>query len=142
MCGPRQNLQGQLTAGNYDGVKLLLEPVQAVDCAEAIGPASARPATLSRPWPCRLLSKTSDCRSTNISIPVCKQSPAWSGLRSGEVLGELRWQEMSPERPVRLFDEACRPKVCAGCYAAQARRAARVTAQLLGLMRPRRQGPA
>ena len=32
-----QQLNGLLEAGNYDGVKLLLQPVQEVDIAEAIG---------------------------------------------------------------------------------------------------------
>ena len=32
-----QQLKGLLEAGNYDGVKLLLQPVQEVDIAEAIG---------------------------------------------------------------------------------------------------------
>lgn len=38
-----RQLEALLTAGNYAGVKLLLEPVQPVDCAEAIG---ALPRTL------------------------------------------------------------------------------------------------
>ena len=32
-----RQLEGLLQAGNYDGAKLLLQPVQAVDSAEAIG---------------------------------------------------------------------------------------------------------
>ena len=32
-----QQLESMLSVGNYDGVKLLLDPVQPVDVAEAVG---------------------------------------------------------------------------------------------------------
>ena len=35
--GVADELEAMLSAGNYDGVKALLEPVQPVDIAEAIG---------------------------------------------------------------------------------------------------------
>ena len=93
-----QQLETMLTAGNYDAVKLLLEPVQPVDIAEAIG---SLPRTLQA-LAFRLLNKDEAIEVYEYLDPTVQQS-LLERLRSGEVLELV--EEMSPDDRVRLFDE-------------------------------------
>lgn len=68
-----QELRGLLEAGNYDAVKLLLQPVQEVDIAEAIGGLPAR----FRPWPFGYCPRTRRSRFTSTSSPRFSR-PSWS----------------------------------------------------------------
>ena len=73
-------LAAMLQAGNYDAVKLLLEPVQPVDIAEAIG---ALPANLQA-IAFRLLSKD-EAISVYEYLDTATQQSLLSLLRSGEM---------------------------------------------------------
>jgi len=119
-----RQLQGLLTAGNYDGVKLLLEPVQPVDCAEAIG---RLPRTLQA-LAFRLLVKNEAIEVYEYLDPGVQQS-LLERLRSGEVLELV--EEMSPDDRVRLFDELP-AKVVRRLLMQLSPAERRVTAQLLG----------
>jgi magnesium transporter len=119
-----RQLEGLLEAGNYDGAKLLLQPVQPVDSAEAIG---TLPRTLQA-LAFRLLPK-------NEAIEVYEyldgsvQQTLLERLRSGEVLELV--EEMSPDDRVRLFDELP-AKVVRRLLSELSPAERRVTAQMLG----------
>ena len=87
-----------LQAGNYDAVKLLLEPVQPVDIAEAI---SNLPANLQA-IAFRLLSKD-EAISVYEYLDTATQQSLLSLLRSGEMREVM--EEMSPDDRARLFEE-------------------------------------
>ncbi|MFN4867338.1 MAG: magnesium transporter MgtE N-terminal domain-containing protein, partial [Cyanobium sp.] len=74
-------LKALLEAGNYDGAKLLLRPVQEVDAAEAIGNL---PRTLQA-LAFRLLPKD-EAIAVYEYLPVDVQQTLLERLRSGEVL--------------------------------------------------------
>ena len=76
-----QQLKGLLEAGNYDGVKLLLQPVQEVDIAEAIG---GLPRTLQA-LAFRLLPKNEAIEVYEYLEPSVQQT-LLERLRSNEVL--------------------------------------------------------
>ena len=113
-----------LEAGNYDGAKLLLHPVQEVDIAEAIG---TLPRTLQA-LAFRLLPKDEAIEVYEYLDPSVQQS-LLERLRSGEVLELV--EEMSPDDRVRLFDELP-AKVVRRLLAELSPAERRVTAQLLG----------
>jgi magnesium transporter len=119
-----QQLAVLLEASNYDGAKLLLQPVQPVDAAEAIG---GLPRTLQA-LAFRLLSKEEAIEVYEYLEPGVQQS-LLERLRSGEVLELV--EEMSPDDRVRLFDELP-AKVVRRLLAELSPSERRVTAQLLG----------
>ena len=119
-----QQLETMLTAGNYDAVKLLLEPVQPVDIAEAIGNL---PRTLQA-LAFRLLGKD-EAIEVYEYLDAAVQQSLLERLRSGEVLELV--EEMSPDDRVRLFDELP-AKVVRRLLAELSPAERRVTAQLLG----------
>jgi magnesium transporter len=119
-----RQLEGLLAAGNYDGVKLLLEPVQPVDCAEAIG---SLPRTLQA-LAFRLLAKDGAIEVYEYLEPAVQQT-LLERLRSGEVLELV--EEMSPDDRVRLFDELP-AKVVRRLLMELSPAERRITAQLLG----------
>ena len=119
-----QQLKGLLDAGNYDGVKLLLKPVQEVDIAEAIG---GLPRTLQA-LAFRLLPKDEAIAVYEYLEPSVQQS-LLERLRSGEVLELV--EEMAPDDRVDLFDELP-AKVVRRLLAELSPAERRVTAQLLG----------
>jgi magnesium transporter len=119
-----RQLEGLLAAGNYDGVKLLLEPVQPVDCAEAIG---TLPRTLQA-LAFRLLAKDEAIEVYEYLDPAVQQT-LLERLRSGEVLELV--EEMSPDDRVRLFDELP-AKVVRRLLMELSPAERRITAQLLG----------
>ncbi|MFN9870334.1 MAG: magnesium transporter [Cyanobacteriota bacterium] len=119
-----QQLQSLLQAGLYDGAKLLLQPVQPVDAAEAIG---ALPRTLQA-LAFRLLPKDQAIEVYEYLDPDVQQS-LLERLRSGEVLELV--EEMSPDDRVRLFDELP-AKVVRGLLSELSPAERRVTAQMLG----------
>ena len=117
-------LKALLEAGNYDGAKLLLQPVQEVDAAEAI---VALPRTLQA-LAFRLLPKD-EAIDIYEYIPVDVQQSLLERLRSGEVLELV--EAMSPDDRARLFDELP-AKVVRRLQAELSPAERRVTAQLLG----------
>ena len=119
-----QQLKVMLEAGNYDGVKLLLQPVQEVDIAEAIG---GLPRTLQA-LAFRLLSKDEAIEVYEYLEPSVQQT-LLERLRSSEVLELV--EEMSPDDRVHLFDELP-AKVVRRLLAELSPAERRVTAQLLG----------
>ncbi len=119
-----QQLEVLLEAGNYDGAKLLLRPVQEVDAAEAIGNL---PRTLQA-LAFRLLPKD-EAIAVYEYLPVDVQQTLLERLRSGEVLELV--EAMSPDDRVRLFDELP-AKVVRRLQAELSPAERRVTAQLLG----------
>ncbi|MDI9405558.1 MAG: magnesium transporter [Chitinophagaceae bacterium] len=119
-----RQLEALLEAGNYDGAKLLLRPVQEVDAAEAIG---SLPRTLQA-LAFRLLPKDEAIAVYEYLDPAVQQS-LLERLRSGEVLELV--EEMSPDDRVRLFDELP-AKVVRRLLAELSPAERRVTAQLLG----------
>ena len=119
-----QQLESLLEAGNYDGAKLLLGPVQEVDSAEAIG---RLPRTLQA-LAFRLLPKDEAIEVYEYLEPAVQQT-LLERLRSGEVLELV--EEMSPDDRVRLFDELP-AKVVRRLLAELSPAERRVTAQLLG----------
>ncbi len=119
-----QQLEAMLASGNYDGVKTLLQPVQPVDIAEAIGSLPLILQALAF----RLLSKNEAIEVYEYLDPVIQQS-LLDRLRSGEVLELV--EEMSPDDRVRLFDELP-AKVVRRLLAQLSPSERRVTAQLLG----------
>jgi magnesium transporter len=119
-----QQLQGLLEAGNYDGVKLLLRPVQEVDIAEAIG---GLPRTLQA-LAFRLLPKD-EAIEVYEYLEASVQQTLLERLRSSEVLELV--EEMSPDDRVNLFDELP-AKVVRRLLAELSPAERRVTAQLLG----------
>ncbi len=119
-----RQLEALLEAGNYDGAKLLLRPVQEVDAAEAIG---SLPRTLQA-LAFRLLPKDEAIAVYEYLDPAVQQT-LLERLRSGEVLELV--EEMSPDDRVRLFDELP-AKVVRRLLAELSPAERRVTAQLLG----------
>ena len=119
-----QQLEARLEAGNYDGAKLLLKPVQEVDAAEAIG---SLPRTLQA-LAFRLLPKD-EAIEVYEYLDAAVQQTLLERLRSGEVLELV--EEMSPDDRVRLFDELP-AKVVRRLLAELSPAERRVTAQLLG----------
>jgi magnesium transporter len=119
-----QQLEALLEAGNYDGAKLLLKPVQEVDAAEAIG---SLPRTLQA-LAFRLLPKD-EAIEVYEYLDAAVQQTLLERLRSGEVLELV--EEMSPDDRVRLFDELP-AKVVRRLLAQLSPAERRVTAQLLG----------
>ena len=119
-----RQLESMLSVGNYDGVKLLLAPVQPVDVAEAIG---SLPRTMQA-LAFRLLGKDEAIEVYEYLEPPIQQS-LLERLRSGEVLELV--EEMSPDDRVRLFDELP-AKVVRRLLTELSPVERRVTAQLLG----------
>ena len=119
-----QQLESLLEAGNYDGAKLLLGPVQEVDAAEAIG---SLPRTLQA-LAFRLLPKD-EAIEVYEYLDAAVQQTLLERLRSGEVLELV--EEMSPDDRVRLFDELP-AKVVRRLLAELSPAERRVTAQMLG----------
>jgi magnesium transporter len=119
-----RQLQGLLEATNYDGAKLLMQPVQPVDAAEAIG---SLPRTLQA-LAFRLLPKDEAIEVYEYLEPAVQQS-LLERLRSGEVLELV--EEMSPDDRVRLFDELP-AKVVRRLLAELSPAERRITAQMLG----------
>lgn len=119
-----QQLESLLEAGNYDGAKLLLGPVQQVDAAEAIG---SLPRTLQA-LAFRLLPKD-EAIEVYEYLDAAVQQTMLERLRSGEVLELV--EEMSPDDRVRLFDELP-AKVVRRLLAELSPAERRITAQLLG----------
>tara|TARA_Y100001968_G_scaffold91335_1_gene82174 strand:- start:5280 stop:6689 length:1410 start_codon:yes stop_codon:yes gene_type:complete len=119
-----QELEVMLSAGNYDQVKALLEPVQPVDIAEAIGNLPLILQALAF----RLLNKNEAIEVYEYLDPAVQQS-LLDRLRSGEVLEIV--EEMSPDERVRLFDELP-AKVVRRLFAELSPAERRITAQLLG----------
>ena len=119
-----RQLQVLLESANYDGAKLVLEPVQPVDAAEAIG---TLPRTLQA-LAFRLLPKDEAIEVYEYLEPTVQQS-LLERLRSGEVLELV--EEMSPDDRVRLFDELP-AKVVRRLLAELSPSERRITAQMLG----------
>jgi magnesium transporter len=119
-----RQLEVLLEAGNYDGAKLLLRPVQEVDAAEAIG---LLPRTLQA-LAFRLLPKD-EAIEVYEYLDASVQQTLLERLRSGEILELV--EEMSPDDRVRLFDELP-AKVVRRLLAELSPAERRVTAQLLG----------
>jgi magnesium transporter len=119
-----RQLEHLLEAANYDGAKLLLQPVQPVDAAEAIG---TLPRTLQA-LAFRLLPKDEAIEVYEYLEPAVQQS-LLERLRSGEVLELV--EEMAPDDRVRLFDELP-AKVVRRLLAELSPAERRVTAQMLG----------
>ena len=98
----RENITFQfeelLIAGNYDEAKLLLEPSQPVDIADAIGSLPLILQALAF----RLLKKNEAIEVYEYLDPVVQQT-LLERLRSGEVLEIV--EKMSPDDRVQLFDE-------------------------------------
>ena len=91
-------LEELLIAGNYDGAKLLLEPSQPVDIADAIGGLPLILQALAF----RLLKKSEAIEVYEYLDPIVQQT-LLDRLRSGEVLEIV--EKMSPDDRVQLFDE-------------------------------------
>ncbi len=119
-----QQLEAMLSAGNYDGVKSLLSPVQPVDIAQAIGTLPMILQALAF----RLLNKNEAIEVYEYLDPSVQQN-LLDRLRSNEVLDLV--EEMSPDDRVRLFDELP-AKVVRRLLAELSPEERRVTAQLLG----------
>ena len=119
-----EQLEAMLSAGNYDGVKSLLEPVQPVDIAEVIGNLPLILQALAF----RLLAKNEAIEVYEYLDPGVQQS-LLDRLRSGEVLEIV--EQMSPDERVRLFDELP-AKVVRRLLAELSPSERRITAQLLG----------
>ena len=118
-----QELTAMLQASNYDAVKLLLEPVQPVDIAEAIGsPANLQAIAF------RLLSKD-EAISVEEYLDTATQQSLLSLLRSGEMREVM--EEMSPDDRARLFEEPP-AKVVRQLLSELSPDERKVTAELLG----------
>ena len=119
-----QQLEAMLSAGNYDGVKSLLNPVQPVDIAQAIDTLPMILQALAF----RLLNKNEAIEVYEYLDPSVQQN-LLDRLRSNEVLDLV--EEMSPDDRVRLFDELP-AKVVRRLLSELSPEERRVTAQLLG----------
>ena len=117
-------LESMLSIGDYDGAKRLLEPVQPVDIAEAIG---SLPLVLQA-LAFRLIAKNEAIEVYEYLEPLVQQS-LLDRLRSSEVLELV--EEMSPDERVRLFDELP-AKVVRRLLSQLSPSERKVTAQLLG----------
>ena len=119
-----QRLEAMLSAGNYDGVKALLTPVQPVDIAQAVGTLPMILQALAF----RLLNKN-EAIEVYEYLDASVQQNLLDRLRSNEVLDLV--EEMSPDDRVRLFDELP-AKVVRRLLSELSPEERRVTAQLLG----------
>ena len=119
-------LAAMLQAGNYDAVKLLLEPVQPVDIAEAIGSLPANLQAIAF----RLLSKD-EAISVYEYLDTATQQSLLSLLRSGEMREVM--EEMSPDDRARLFEELP-AKVVRQLLSELSPDERKVTAELLGCL--------
>ncbi len=117
-------LEELLIAGNYDTAKLILEPSQPVDIAEAIGSLPQILQALAF----RLLKKNEAIEVYEYLDPIVQQT-LLDRLRSGEVLEIV--EKMSPDDRVQLFDELP-AKVVRKFLSALSPGERRVTAELLG----------
>ena len=117
-------LQELLVAGNYDTAKLILEPSQPVDIAEAIGSLPQILQALAF----RLLKKNEAIEVYEYLDPIVQQT-LLERLRSGEVLEIV--EKMSPDDRVQLFDELP-AKVVRKFLSALSPGERKVTAELLG----------
>ncbi len=117
-------LEELLIAGNYDEAKLLLEPSQPVDIADAIGSLPLILQALAF----RLLKKNEAIEVYEYLDPVVQQT-LLDRLRSGEVLEIV--EKMSPDDRVQLFDELP-AKVVRKFLSALSPGERKVTAELLG----------
>ena len=119
-----QQLEAMLTVGNYDAVKLLLQPVQPVDIAEAIGALPAQLQAIAF----RLLAKD-EAISVYEYLDTTIQQNLLGLLRSGEMREVM--EEMSPDDRARLFEELP-AKVVRQLLSELSPEERRVTAELLG----------
>jgi len=117
-------LEELLIAGNYDTAKLILEPSQPVDIAEAIGSLPQILQALAF----RLLKKNEAIEVYEYLDPIVQQT-LLDRLRSGEVLEIV--EKMSPDDRVQLFDELP-AKVVRKFLSALSPGERKVTAELLG----------
>ncbi len=117
-------LEELLMAGNYDTAKLILEPSQPVDIAEAIGSLPQILQALAF----RLLKKNEAIEVYEYLDPIVQQT-LLDRLRSGEVLEIV--EKMSPDDRVQLFDELP-AKVVRKFLSALSPGERKVTAELLG----------
>ena len=117
-------LEKLLIAGNYDTAKLILEPSQPVDIAEAIGSFPQILQALAF----RLLKKNEAIEVYEYLDPIVQQT-LLDRLRSGEVLEIV--EKMSPDDRVQLFDELP-AKVVRKLLSALSPGERKVTAELLG----------
>ncbi len=117
-------LKELLIAGNYDTAKLILEPSQPVDIAEAIGSLPQILQALAF----RLLKKNEAIEVYEYLDPIVQQT-LLDRLRSGEVLEIV--EKMSPDDRVQLFDELP-AKVVRKFLSALSPGERKVTAELLG----------
>ncbi len=117
-------LQELLVAGNYDTAKLILDPSQPVDIAEAIGSLPQILQALAF----RLLKKNEAIEVYEYLDPTVQQT-LLDRLRSGEVLEIV--EKMSPDDRVQLFDELP-AKVVRKFLSALSPGERKVTAELLG----------
>ena len=117
-------LEKLLIAGNYDTAKLILEPSQPVDIAEAIGSLPQILQALAF----RLLKKNEAIEVYEYLDPIVQQT-LLDRLRSGEVLEIV--EKMSPDDRVQLFDELP-AKVVRKFLSALSPGERKVTAELLG----------
>ncbi len=117
-------LEEFLIAGNYDTAKLILEPSQPVDIAEAIGKLPQILQALAF----RLLKKNEAIEVYEYLDPIVQQT-LLDRLRSGEVLEIV--EKMSPDDRVQLFDELP-AKVVRKFLSALSPGERKVTAELLG----------
>ena len=117
-------LEDLLVAGNYDEAKLLLEPSQPVDIADAIGSLPLILQALAF----RLLKKNEAIEVYEYLDPIVQQT-LLDRLRSGEVLEIV--EKMSPDDRVQLFDELP-AKVVRKFLSALSPGERKVTAELLG----------
>ena len=117
-------LEELLIAGNYDTAKLILEPSQPVDIAEAIGKLPQILQALAF----RLLKKNEAIEVYEYLDPIVQQT-LLDRLRSGEVLEIV--EKMSPDDRVQLFDELP-AKVVKKFLSALSPGERKVTAELLG----------
>ena len=95
-----QELAAMLQAGNYDAVKLLLEPVQPVDIAEAIGSLPANLQAIAF----RLLSKD-EAISVYEYLDTATQQSLLSLLRSGEMREVMEHQHLRTMHSLLLFQD-------------------------------------
>ena len=119
-----QQLEAMLAVGNYDAVKQLLEPVQPVDIAEAIGGLPPQLQAIAF----RLLSKD-EAISVYEYLETAIQQNLLGLLRSGEMREVM--EEMSPDDRARLFEELP-AKVVRQLLSELSPEERRVTAELLG----------
>ena len=117
-------LKELLIAGNYDTAKLILQPSQPVDIAEAIGSLPQILQALAF----RLLKKNEAIEVYEYLDPIVQQT-LLDRLRSGEVLEIV--EKMSPDDRVQLFDELP-AKVVRKFLSALSPGERKVTAELLG----------